>query len=77
MYEELTQKAILWQAYAVAAVQVRFGAGFIRKGKSGDYTIAQEVLDEFALLCAEPVVWDERLAHWRVGGEISGPALSE
>lgn len=66
MYEQVNQKAVLWQAYAVVAIADRFGKSFIDNDKSGEPVVSQIVLAEFRRLSSDAVIWDEDLAQWRL-----------
>lgn len=65
MYAEVTQRVVLWYAYAVSAICTTFGREFIDDTKEENPTISQKVLDEFRLLCGDSVIWDEGLSQWR------------
>jgi uncharacterized protein DUF6953 len=66
MYEQVNQKAVLWQAYAVVEIADRFGKSFIDNDKSGEPVVSQMVLAEFRRLSGDAVIWDEDLAQWRL-----------
>lgn len=66
MYDEVTRRAFLWNAYAVAAITDKFGKIYTYCDEDETPRVCKLVLHEFGLLCRTTVIWDERLAQWRL-----------
>ncbi|MHB1109709.1 MAG: DUF6953 family protein [Devosia sp.] len=77
MVEQLEADRWLYQDKAAHVIHMTFGPWAVYLNRSGNYSIAKDVLKEFRRLTGDDIVWERGIKAWRVRRDVDAPGRQQ